>query len=112
MMLNNDMIAYETQAASSSWTVDIKDYDNSHELRQQAERMCRKFTSLDHKNDNTYNAQSDSYPFFEQGYKALFFFSNTMDPGYHSLTDRSINCNFEYCREIVKISCALLVYNN
>ena len=112
MMLNNDMIAYEPGTNTSGWIVDIKDYDNSHDLRQEAENMCTRFTSLNYKNDNTYNSQSDSYPFFEKGYKALFFFSNSMDPDYHSLNDRSVNCNFEYCREIVKVSCALLVYNN
>jgi hypothetical protein len=112
MMLNNDMIAYEPSTSPSGWIADIKDYDNSHELRKEAERMCLNFTSLNYKNDNTYNQQSDSYPFFEKGYKALFFFSDKMDPEYHSLNDRSVRCNFAYCREIVKISCALLVYNN
>ncbi len=112
MMLNNDMIAYEPGTDPSAWNVIIKDYDNSHDLRQEAERMCLKYTSLSYTNDNTYNQQSDSYPFFMEGFEALFFFSDTMDPGYHSLTDRSVNCNFAYCREIVKISCALLVYNN
>ena len=112
MMLNNDMIAYEPGTDPSAWNVIIKDYDNSHDLRQAAERMCLKYTSLSYTNDNTYNQQSDSYPFFMEGYRALFFFSETMDPGYHSLNDRSVNCNFNYCREIVKVSCALLVYNN
>jgi Zn-dependent M28 family amino/carboxypeptidase len=112
LMLNSDMIAYEPSTSPSDWIVDIKDYDNSHDLREEAERMCTRFTSIGYKNDNTYNRQSDSYPFFEKGYRALFFFSNIMDPEYHSLTDRSVNCNFRYCSEIVKISCALLVYNN
>jgi hypothetical protein len=112
MMLNNDMIAYEPGSDPSAWIVVIKDYDNSHDLRQEAERLCVKYTSLGYNYDNTYNQQSDSYPFFEQGYEALFFFSGIMDPGYHSLNDISDNCNFEYCREIVKISCAMLVYNN
>lgn len=112
MMLNNDMIAFEPGTDPSAWNVVIKDYDNSHDLRQEAEKMCLKFTSLSYTNDNTYNQQSDSYPFFTEGFKALFFFSDTMDPGYHSLNDLSANCNFGYCREIVKISCALLVYNN
>jgi hypothetical protein len=112
MMLNNDMIAYEPGVDPSAWNVIIKDYDNSHDLRQEAEKLCLKYTSLSYSNDNTYNQQSDSYPFFTEGFKALFFFSNTLDPGYHSLDDRSVNCNFGYCREIVKISCALLVYNN
>jgi leucyl aminopeptidase len=112
MMLNNDMIAYEPDGDPSAWNVVIKDYDNSHDLRTEAERMCIKYTSLGYIYDNTYNQQSDSYPFFQQGYEALFFFSNAIDPGYHSLDDLSDNCNFNYCREIVKISCALLVYNN
>ena len=112
MMLNSDMIAYEPGTDPAAWIVDIKDYDNSHNLRLEAENLCTRFTSLNFKNDNTYNMQSDSYPFFEKGYRALFFFSSTLDPEYHSLNDRSVNCNFEYCREIVKISCALLVYNN
>jgi hypothetical protein len=112
MMLNNDMIAYEPDTNPSGWIVDIMDYDNSHALRQEAEKMCVKYTPLGYINDNTYNHQSDSYPFFEQGYKALFFFSYIMDPEYHSLNDLSVNCNFGYCKEIVKVSCALLVYNN
>lgn len=112
MMLNNDMIAFEPGTDPSAWNVVIKDYDNSHDLRQEAEKMCLKYTSLSYTNDNTYSQQSDSYPFFTEGFEALFFFSDTMDPGYHSLNDLSANCNFGYCREIVKMSCALLVYNN
>jgi hypothetical protein len=112
MMLNNDMIAYEPGTDPSAWNVIIKDYDNSHDLRKEAEKMCAKYTSLSYSNDNSYNQQSDSYPFFIQGYKALFFFSDIMDPGYHSLSDLAENCNFRYCSEIVKVSCAMLVYNN
>jgi len=111
-MLNNDMIAYQPIADKSDWVVNILDYDNSHILRGMAEKMCSRFTILNYKNDNTSNKGSDSYPFFMNGYKALFFFSNYFDPYYHSLNDLAENCNFEYCREIVKISCALLVYSN
>lgn len=112
IMLNNDMIAYEPGTGRSGWIVNIKDYDNSHDLRMEAEKMCSQFTLLGFKNDNTYNQQSDSYPFFENGFKALFFFSNTVDPVYHTLNDLAVNCDFDYCREIVNINCALLVYNN
>jgi leucyl aminopeptidase len=112
MMLNNDMIAYQPGTNQSDWIVNIIDYDNSHDLRIEAEQMCSRFTVLNFNNDTTYNKQSDSYPFFTYGYKALFFFSNYVDPNYHSLNDIVGNCNFEYCREIVKISCAMLVDNN
>jgi hypothetical protein len=112
LMLNNDMIAYEPDNNTASWSVNIIDYDNSHYIRKEAEQLCAKYTVLKYFNDNTYNMASDSYPFFANGYKALFFFSQKMDPNYHSLNDLVSNCNFEYCREIVKISCAMLVDKN
>jgi hypothetical protein len=112
LMLNNDMIAFQPGMNKAEWIVNIIDYDNSHALRSMAETMCSRYTVLQFKNDNTYNRQSDSYPFFLNGYKSIFFFSNIMDNNYHTINDLTTNCNFEYCREIVKISCALLVGNN
>jgi hypothetical protein len=111
-MLNNDMVACQPGSDQTGWTVNINDYDNSHTLRTQAEDLCRRFTVLKFTNDNTYNRQSDSYPFFLSGYKALFFASSSVDPNYHTLNDVVENCNFEYCREIVKLNCALLVNRN
>jgi hypothetical protein len=112
-MLNNDMIAYEPDRTNpASWKVNILDYDNSHSLRKNAETITLKYTGLSYRNDNTSNRYSDSYPFFLNGYKALFFFSDKMDPNYHSLNDVATNCNFEYCREITKISFALLAEKN
>jgi Zn-dependent M28 family amino/carboxypeptidase len=111
-MLNNDMIAYEPDNNKANWSVNIIDYDNSHYLMTEAEQLCSKYTVLKYFNDNTHNRQSDSYPFFTNGYKALFFFSQKIDPNYHTLNDLASNCNFEYCREIVKISCAILVNKN
>jgi len=112
LMLNNDMIAFQPGNNQSEWIVNINDYDNSHNLRTEAEQMCSRFTVLNFKNDNAHNKQTDSYPFFTNGYKAVYFASNYVDPNYHTLNDLVGNCNFEYCREIVKISCALLVDNN
>jgi Zn-dependent M28 family amino/carboxypeptidase len=111
-MLNNDMIAYQPGTDQSEWIVNINDYDNSHNLRTEAEQMCTRFTVLKYINDNTFNRQSDSYPFFTNGFEALFFFSNYIDPNYHTLNDLVEYCNFDYCREIVKVCCALLVDNN
>lgn len=112
MMLNNDMIAYQPDPRQSEWVVNINDYDNSHNLRVLAEGLCSRFTILKSINVNTYNKQTDSYPFYAHGFKALYFAANYIDPNYHTLADVVDNCNFIYCREIVKISCALLVENN
>lgn len=112
LMLNNDMIAYQNSSNQAEWAVNIIDYDNSHDLRAEAEKASTVYTLLNYTNDNTYNKQSDSYPFFLYDYKALFFFSDNIDPGYHSLNDITANCNFEYCREVVRISCSLLIANS
>ncbi|MFN8240363.1 MAG: M20/M25/M40 family metallo-hydrolase [Bacteroidales bacterium] len=112
MMLNNDMIGYEPSDNSTGWKVDIMDYTSSGILRYKAQELVHKYTLLDHVHDNTYNKQSDSYPYSQKGYPALFFFSYSFDPNYHTLLDISQNCNFKYCAEVVKISAALLVDAN
>lgn len=111
-MLNNDMIAYQPDNNKANWSVDIMDYDNSHFLRTEAEKLCSKYTALQFFNDNTHNNASDSYPFFAAGFKPLFFFSQTIDPNYHTAEDLASNCNFEYSREIVMLNCAVLVDKN
>jgi hypothetical protein len=112
IMLNNDMIAYQPVSDKSAWMVNIIDYTNSVSLRTKAEKLCAKFTGLKFRNDNKYSRQSDSYAFFMNGFKPLFFFSDVVDPDYHTLYDQASNCNFEYCREIVKLNCTLLVDSN
>jgi Zn-dependent M28 family amino/carboxypeptidase len=112
LMLNNDMIAYEPSPDKTYWMVNIMDYSNSQYLRKEAEGLCLKYTLLKPYNDNTSNADSDSYSFFLYGYKAIFFISRLMDPTYHTIRDVATNCNFEYCREIVKLNCAILINKN
>lgn len=112
LMLNNDMIAYQPSPLKADWIVNIADYDNSHNLRADAERLCSKYTALRYANVNTYNKQTDSYPFFVNGFKAIYFASTNIDPYYHTLNDVAGNCNFEYSSEIVKLCCAILVDKN
>jgi acetylornithine deacetylase/succinyl-diaminopimelate desuccinylase-like protein len=111
-MLNSDMIAYEPSAIETGWNVNIVDYQNSFTLRLEAEVICNRYTLLHPKNDNTYFNRSDSYSFFTNGYKALFFFSWDVAPNYHTVNDVAEECNFQYCREIVKLQCALLADKN
>ncbi len=111
-MLNNDMIAY-WPTNTEPMIVNIIDYPSvSTNLRLDAEKVCQLYTSLETNNDNTYYRSSDSYPFFLNGYKAIFFITNASDPNYHTTNDLVSNCNFSFCQEVVKISCALLVNCN
>ncbi|MCU0462025.1 MAG: M20/M25/M40 family metallo-hydrolase [Bacteroidales bacterium] len=111
-MLNSDMIAYEPSVSDANWYVNILDYDNSHTLRHDADVLSARYTLLSTVNDNTNNTRSDSYPFFVNGYRALFFFSYDIAPNYHTVNDVASECNFNYCREIVKLECALLADKN
>jgi bacterial leucyl aminopeptidase len=111
-MINNDMVAYETSTDPASWVVNILDYENSHTLRRFAEKVITNRTGLRYINDNTYNRASDSYPFFQYGYKAIFFSSVDTDPYYHTINDVSPNLNFGYAREIAKASCGILAEKN
>ncbi|HLP71828.1 MAG TPA: M20/M25/M40 family metallo-hydrolase [Bacteroidales bacterium] len=111
-MLNNDMIAYEPDQNTGSWQVNIMDYANSVSLKNYASRISSDFTLLGTITDNTHNTQSDSYPFYLNAYKAVFFSSAKMDPYYHSSNDIVTNCNFEYSSEIVKTCCAILADYN
>ena len=111
-MVNNDMVAYEPSSNPESWQVNILDYQNSHGLRTDAEKVILQYTSLGYLNDNTFNRYSDSYPFSLAGYKAIFFTSVKTDPYYHTTNDVASNLNFKYCAEITKASCAILAAKN
>ncbi|TFH35371.1 MAG: Zn-dependent exopeptidase M28 [Bacteroidia bacterium] len=110
MMLNNDMIAYEPSSGNTGWLVNIINYPSSVSLLGEAREVCDKFTILGNYTDNTHQAHSDSYPFAENGFPALFFYSGTEDPYYHTESDLASNLNFEYCSEITGLCCALLVW--
>ena len=111
-MLNHDMISYEPSSVQSDWKVNMMDYSNSTALRQDAQRIAGLYTCLGTANDTTHNKEGDSYNFFLRGYKAVFFISFSSTPHYHTLQDLVGNCNFNYCREVTKISCAMLVEQN
>jgi len=111
-MLNNDMVAYENDPDKSHWRVNILDYPNSLYLRSEAEGICGKFSVLQPYTDDKYSHASDSYSFCLQGYKSIFFFANNIDPNYHSTNDVAVNCNFDYCAEIVKVNSAILLTKN
>jgi len=111
-MLNHDMISYEPSSVQSDWKVNMMDYSNSTALRQDAQRIAGLYTCLGTTNDTTHNKEGDSYNFFLRGFKAVFFISFSSTPHYHTLQDLVTNCNFNYCREVTKISCAMLVEQN
>jgi hypothetical protein len=112
IMINNDMIAYAASSNTSTWKVNIVSYENSQDLRDRAKSLCIRYTGINYTNDNTYFNRSDSYPFFLRDCKTIFFISSDTYAYYHTLNDISTNCNFDFCTEVTRLSCALLVWSD
>ena len=112
MMINYDMISYLEDPSVTPWLVNIIHYDNSEELRNEAADLCAVNSTLMSYSDNTSYNRSDSYAYFLNGFKALFFHQSDIESTYHTTGDRTSVCNFDYCREIVKASFALVVDKN
>jgi Zn-dependent M28 family amino/carboxypeptidase len=112
MMINNDMVAYETGTKIPTWQMNVSHYSNSYSLLQEAMGFCWKYTSVSPVIDNTNAKKSDSYSFFLGNQMAVYFSSRQTDPNYHTVNDKSASLNFDYCKELAKITCALLVLKN
>lgn len=112
MMINHDMISYVADPSANQWYLNIIHYDNSANLRDDAAQMCDLHSSLVSYSDNTFNDRSDSYPYYLFGFKALFFHQSDIEGTYHTPGDRVSVCNFEYAKEVVRVSCALLADKN
>jgi leucyl aminopeptidase len=112
MMINHDMISYVADPDTKPWSLNIIHYDNSIGLRNDAAELSALNSDLISYSDNTNNQRSDSYPYFLNGYKALFFHQSDIESTYHTTGDRTSVCNFEYAREVVKVSCSLVISKN
>jgi hypothetical protein len=112
MMLNNDMIAYDPGSDPSSWNLNVMNYGNSKSLRTKFVQYGELYTDLNFTHSNTYKKDGDSYSFYNEGYKAIFIISDAEDNYYHTTNDIVSNYNYNYCREVVSVSCALVVQEN
>ncbi len=112
MMINYDMISYIADPSATPWLVNIIHYDNSVALRNEAAELCAVNSTLASYSDNTSYNRSDSYAYYVNGFKALFFHQSDIETTYHTSGDRVSVGNFDYCREIVKASFALVVDKN
>jgi len=112
MMINFDMIAYELSSQTAKWKLNIINYPNSLTLMERAYKSCSNYALLLPVTDNKISQSSDSYSFYKKGYRAIYYNSPTTDPNYHTTKDLSAQLNFNYCLEVVKAACAMVVYFN
>lgn len=107
LMINCDMISYNTQPLGQA-TVNINYYAGFSDLLQLAKDVTNQFTIITGMN-GAYNQFSDSYPFYEMGYPAVYFEESEFSPFYHTTNDLLSTIDIDYCSEVIKASSATLL---
>ncbi len=111
MMINYDMIS--NSSSSLNYVVNINRYNNSSWLSTFSAKMITDYTNLSILLAPELNSNgSDSWNFYQANYATIYFEEAQFSPVYHSPTDILSNCNFPYCAEMTKVSCAILMEDN
>jgi len=111
MMINNDMIGYCT-VPQSQWTLRIQKYPNSLWVTNLASYIAQNFTVLNVTESTQFIQNSDSWPFFYNGFYAIFLQENQFTPYYHTVHDLLATLNMEYTAEMIKVSLGMLIHEN
>ncbi|MCF7919650.1 MAG: M20/M25/M40 family metallo-hydrolase [Candidatus Cloacimonetes bacterium] len=107
-VLNNDMIANNTQSPEN-WMMNIVQYTGYEYLRELSQELIPQYSSLSMGYLGENSASSDSYSFFVNGFPVVYFLETEFSPWYHSMDDIIDNCDIDYCTEITKVDCAMLL---
>jgi leucyl aminopeptidase len=110
VMLNNDMVGYQPQSVVEK--VVLHWYDNALDVTEKAKQALIQYTTvtpyIPDAVENGRRSGSDSYAYFQNGFKANFAIENFFSPYYHSENDLVELLNFEYCRQIARMNFVLL----
>ena len=107
LMINCDMISHTNNTVAGS-SVRINYYSGFLPIRDLAMNATEQFSIITPLSGSM-NQYSDSYPFFEQGFAAVYFEEDDFSPYYHTTDDIISNYNMEYCAEVIKSAGATLL---
>jgi hypothetical protein len=107
IMINADMISHTAKPLANS-RVRINYYTGHTNLLTLAKDVTNQFTSITAINGSL-NQYSDSYPFYQKGYPAVYFEEDDFSPYYHTVNDVITNYSMPYCTEVVKAAGATLL---
>ncbi|MEG1555400.1 MAG: M20/M25/M40 family metallo-hydrolase [Bacteroidales bacterium] len=113
LMLNNDMISH---TLTDEWEVILFWYPNAMNIVTTTQQLCENYiprlTPYVHPNEesNYLSHFSDSYSYYQQNFKALFFCEKDFSPYYHTLSDVAANYNFDYACEVAKLNFVTLFH--
>ncbi len=108
LMINADMIA--TNTAETERPVRLMRYEGALDYAAYALQLTEQYTNLAPYYGTVNSGGTDSYPFWAQGFDALFFHEAEFSPVYHSSDDTVANLDPDYCAEVVRASLACAVF--
>jgi hypothetical protein len=107
LMINCDMISYNTQPLEQA-NVSINYYSGFTDLLTLAKDVTNQFTVITGVSGSL-NQYSDSYPFYEKGFPAVYFEESQFSPFYHTIDDIISNYDMDFCSEVIRAAGATLL---
>jgi hypothetical protein len=110
IMLNNDMVSFQPD---DNWRVTLHWYDNALDIVSRAADLCAQYTDIDpvvpsaYENENS--QYSDSYAYYQSGFRAVFAIEYTFSTSYHSVHDVWDSNNYAYHADIARYNMAMLM---
>jgi leucyl aminopeptidase len=110
IMLNNDMVSYQPD---DNWRVKLHWYDNALDIVSRAADLCAQYTDIDpvipSASGNEDSQYSDSYAYYQFGFRAVFAIEYTFSTSYHSVHDVWDSNNYAYHADIARYNMAMLM---
>jgi len=110
LMIDNNQISYSPDTAR--WKLDFQNYPGAEWVTDLAHYVCDNYTKITPVDTDDHIMFTDSRYFHESGIPAIFFEEYHFNPFTFTEDDTVENCNIEYCTEVARISCGMLVYLN
>ena len=110
VMLNNDMVSYQP---TDDWRLTLHWYSNALDIVARAAEICTQYTDIEPyiptAADNDDASRSDSYAYYQQGFRAVFAIENIFSTSYHTDHDVADSNNYDYLAHVAKYNLAMLL---
>ena len=109
VMINNDMVSFQPD---ENWRLMLHWYNNSLDVVSRAADLCAQYTNIDPyiptlSENGSYNA-SDSYAYYQNGFRTVFAIEYTFSTSYHTDHDVADSNNYAYHADVARYNLAML----
>ena len=109
VMLNNDMVSYQPD---DDWKLTLHWYDNALDIVSRAAEICSQYTNIEPvvptEEENGNSHYSDSYAYYQFGFRAVFAIEYTFSTSYHTYHDVSDSNNYDFLADVARYNMAML----